>query len=402
MWLPKWLKRLTPSHPSACTRTPPPQKIRDVIAQTRREILSRIGVELLGPMHGIHGLSEMVLDTDLTNHQQECLQAIQELNDRLLRELGQILQFTCHERKTTTESKRPFDPVRLLEDAITSLRPAASRKDLSLQLDYPPDIPRTVVGDPLHYRQVLLALLDNAVRYTDSGMVKVVVESVRVRNQELALETAVCDTGRGIAPEDQQHIFHAFEQAGCQCRPWAEGIGLGLAIAEYLTRQMGGTLRLSSETGKGSVFRFNAHFTLLQPQDMTPIQSVADPQASPDSCQDIFDRHRVMDRLEHDEHLYARLVGMVQSQGPSMLEAIRTALQRRDNIALQNAAQVAREMAMNFYASDMTAAAQELMNIGRWDHWNQAEAALANLEHQLDRLLQALRDSLTENGPDHS
>ncbi|MCS7065950.1 MAG: ATP-binding protein, partial [Fimbriimonadales bacterium] len=152
--------------------------------------------------------------------------------------------------------RSPFDLHGLLEEAVGTMRAQARLKGLTLSLAIAPDVPRGVKGDSLRLRQILLNLLSNAIKFTSEGGVRVVVQPIAHSETAVRLRFEVHDTGIGIPPEHQQHIFDPFEQAdGSAARKYG-GTGLGLAICKRLVTMMGGMIGVQSEPGKGSTFWF--------------------------------------------------------------------------------------------------------------------------------------------------
>jgi len=199
-------------------------------------------------------MTELALDTELTPEQREYLLSVKSSTDSLLTIINDILDFSKIEA-----GKLDLDPVAFglrecVEGTIKLFALKARQKGLDLHCSIAPETPRSVVGDPVRLRQVLLNLIANAVKFTEEGSVAV---EVAARSGAAAmLEFSVLDTGMGIPLEKQRTIFEAFSQADGSMTRRFGGTGLGLTISSRLVALMGGSIWLESTPGKGSCFRF--------------------------------------------------------------------------------------------------------------------------------------------------
>jgi signal transduction histidine kinase len=150
----------------------------------------------------------------------------------------------------------PLDLKTLLDEVAALLAPRAHEKGLDLSVFYHPDAPRLLIGDPVKIRQVLINLAGNALKFTESGRVRIEAGCVRVDADAADMRVAVSDTGIGIAPDKIDLVFEKFRQADASTTRKFGGTGLGLAISKQLVELMGGSIRVESRPGQGSTFSF--------------------------------------------------------------------------------------------------------------------------------------------------
>ena len=213
--------------------------------------LANMSHEIKTPLNAIIGFSQMLeRETTLNKDQQDKLAAINHAGWRLLSVINDVLEITRIESGRTTSQKEPFDLNGALMSIEEAMRIQAADKGLTLSIERHGELPTFVQGDVNLLTQVLICLLGNAVKYTEHGHIRLQLSTVGE-----SIHFAVSDTGPGISPEDQQHIFQPFFQTEAGIAK-GEGTGLGITISREYIRLMGGELHVTSEIGTGSTFSF--------------------------------------------------------------------------------------------------------------------------------------------------
>jgi two-component system sensor histidine kinase/response regulator len=241
------------------------RKRAEEATRAKSEFLANISHEIRTPMNAMVGMTELALATRITREQREYLEAIQGSADALLTLVNDLLDFSKIEARKLQLDRVAFNLRDALEDTMRVLAPRADQKGLELVCHIHPEIPATVVGDPLRLRQIVVNLVGNAIKFTEHGEVVLRVQAEPRGNGDVQLRFSVADTGIGIPPEKQAVIFEAFSQADSSTTRRYGGTGLGLAISAQLVELMGGRISVQSEPGRGSTFHFTARFEVQQP-----------------------------------------------------------------------------------------------------------------------------------------
>ncbi len=229
-------------------------------SRLKGEFLANMSHEIRTPMNGILGMSALGLEASTPEEQRECFDAVQASAQSLLSLLNDVLDFSKIEAGRMDLDPAPFSVRACMHAAVSTMRAAADNKGLTLAWRVAPEIPPQLVGDEGRLRQVMLNLIGNAIKFTDSGAVTM---GARLRSGEGALplvEFFVRDTGQGIKVDKQRFIFEAFCQGdGSTARRYG-GTGLGLTISARIVKLMGGEIWVDSLPGAGSTFFFTAYF----------------------------------------------------------------------------------------------------------------------------------------------
>jgi len=226
--------------------------------RTKSEFLANMSHELRTPINGIVGMTDLALETPLTDEQREFLTIARNSATALMAVINDILDFSRSETGKLQMESLPYDPVEVAQEACSVVRPLAQSKKLALAYRAQGDVPVSMKGDPTRVRQVLLNLLGNAVKFTEHGRIDLVIGCDGLGTARPLLHVAVRDTGIGVAPHMQERIFEAFVQEDASTTRRYGGSGLGLSIARRLVELMGGRIWLESVKDMGSTF----HVTL--------------------------------------------------------------------------------------------------------------------------------------------
>jgi signal transduction histidine kinase len=224
---------------------------------SKAEFISTLSHEIRNPINSIQGIAYLLESGDpLSPQQMELVQLLRRSSENLLGLVNDILDFSKIEAGKSVLEERSFDLRQLVNGVVQPLQIQAEAKGLDLVAHVEDRVPAQILGDPIKIGQVLTNLLGNAIKFTESGLVAVMLRVRESVPEAVAIEFQVLDTGIGIAPDQLAHIFDDFAQANADIGPKYGGTGLGLSISKKLVELHGGQIAVDSEPGRGTTFSF--------------------------------------------------------------------------------------------------------------------------------------------------
>jgi len=268
------------------------------LAESKQQFLASMSHEIRTPLNAIIGFAEQLNQTELKDQQKQYLQAVRSSSEHLLNTVNDILDYSKLEAGELSMAQIPFDLHQTVREVVENLRIKAQEKNLNLNLETTPFDSPKVQGDPFRLKQILYNLVSNALKFTDTGFVKILCKHSQ-NGENVNVKISVEDTGVGIEKNLFKEIFEDFNQVDLNARKKHEGTGLGLAITKRLIEEQKGTINVSSEPGKGSVFTVELTY---------PEASLdwVEPQAQSQSHQGFASSARIM--VVDDDHLNLKLI----------------------------------------------------------------------------------------------
>lgn len=285
--------------------------LAEKLLKSREQIMATVTHDLRSPLNSILGYSDLLGRTEVSSKQKTYLKQLQKSSDYTIRLVNDLLDFSRLESDKVVLENLPFAPADLLRECVVSVIPEPDPKNLEITVDTNPVLNGYFLTDPFRLRQILSNLIGNAYKFTEEGSIHIeaLLLSLKGKSQ---LQIKISDTGIGISHEDQKKIFEAFSQADTDSEKRKKGFGLGLAISQKLTKLLGGTLMLTSELHKGSIF------TVTVPVEKSEIKGLP---LNTIELQ-IKDGHHLQLLVVDDDKIQLDLIGEIfENQGFSIVKA---------------------------------------------------------------------------------
>ncbi|MBK9320234.1 MAG: response regulator [Bacteroidetes bacterium] len=237
-------------------------EVKEGSAKIKEQFLANMSHEIRTPIHGIISLTQFVLNTSISEEQKKYLDLIRKSADTLLVIVNDILDLSKIDSGKLVFEETPFSIKDTLQTAVASFIPKTTEKNIELKTEVSKNLPDTLAGDPVRLTQIINNLLGNAVKFTDKGSVRIVVNTLEQNSTHIVLEFRISDTGIGIPAHKIDSIFESFTQAGDDITRKYGGTGLGLTITKQLIERQNGSIHVESIANEGTTFIFHIPYKI--------------------------------------------------------------------------------------------------------------------------------------------
>lgn len=251
------------------------KNLAESLLKSRNQIMAAVTHDLRSPLNSVIGYADLLQNSNLNNKQLHYLGHLRNSSNYILRLVNDLLDLSKLESGKISMEHLPFRFKNILDESLQNTIPQPDAKQLQITISVGKKLDNPIVSDPFRLQQILTNLLSNAYKFTSKGSISIEADLRKINNNPNTLHVKICDTGIGIAPENQKHIFDEFAQADENIEKQFGGYGLGLSITKRLTQLLGGSIYVESQLGKGTCFIFHFPVTSAEKNSISAFENSA-------------------------------------------------------------------------------------------------------------------------------